>query len=127
MSEVNRDVTDHATIASIVCPTSVFRAWSLLCASVASSHSAWRNWQANTEQATFACRQAKLAGMQNVLAKHEMFENFGGGEMSKQGQAVETHVRQTMLVSFARPLLLCILFELYCNKKKENIQILGYK
>ena len=28
--------------------------------------------------------------MQNVLAKHEMFENFGGGETSKQGQAVET-------------------------------------
>ena len=28
--------------------------------------------------------------MQNVLAKHEMFEEFGGGETSKQGQAVET-------------------------------------
>ena len=28
--------------------------------------------------------------MQNVLVKHEMFENFGGGETSKQEQAVET-------------------------------------
>ena len=28
--------------------------------------------------------------MQNVLAEHEMFEKFGGGEMSKQGQAVKT-------------------------------------
>ena len=58
--------------------------------------SAWLNWQASTEQATFACRQAKrsktllLAYVQNVLAKHEMFEKSGGGETSKQGQAVET-------------------------------------
>ena len=26
--------------------------------------------------------------MQNVLTKHEMFEEIGGGEMSKQGQEV---------------------------------------
>ena len=26
--------------------------------------------------------------MQNVLAKHEMFEEIGGGETSKQGQEV---------------------------------------
>ena len=25
-----------------------------------------------------------------MLAEHEMFEKFGGGETSKQGQAVET-------------------------------------
>ena len=43
---------------------------------------------------------------QNVLAEHEMFEKIGGGETSKQGQSVElSHVRQTMLVSFSRPLL----------------------
>ena len=51
-------------------------------------------------QATFACRQAKiflsesktflLADVQNVLAEHEMFEKFGGGETSKHGHAVET-------------------------------------
>ena len=29
-----------------------------------------------------------IADMQNVLVEHEMFEKFGGGEMSKQGQAV---------------------------------------
>ena len=28
--------------------------------------------------------------MQNVLAKHEMFEEIGGGETSKQGQEVES-------------------------------------
>ena len=33
--------------------------------------------------------------MQNVLAEHEMFERFGGGETSKQGQAVETSSCQT--------------------------------
>ena len=39
-----------------------------------------------------------------MLAKHEIFKKFGGGETSKQRHAVETHVRQAMLVSFARPL-----------------------
>ena len=62
------------------------------------TNSVWRNWQASTEQATFACRQAKmflsesktflLAHVQNVLAKHEMFEEIGDGETSKQGQEV---------------------------------------
>ena len=48
--------------------------------------SGWRNWQASTEQAkTFL-----LADVQNVLVKHEMFDKLGGGETSKQGQAVET-------------------------------------
>ena len=28
--------------------------------------------------------------MQNVLAEHEMSDRFGGGETSKQGQAVKT-------------------------------------
>ena len=28
--------------------------------------------------------------MQNVLAKHEMFEEIGGGDTSKQGQEVES-------------------------------------
>ena len=28
--------------------------------------------------------------MQNVIAKHEMFEKIGGGETSKQGQEVES-------------------------------------
>ena len=31
-----------------------------------------------------------LTDVQNVLSEHEMFEKFGGGETSKQGQAVET-------------------------------------
>ena len=31
-----------------------------------------------------------LADVQNVLAKHEMFEEIGGGETSKQGQEVES-------------------------------------
>ena len=61
--------------------------------------SIWQNWQASTGHPTFACRQAKfwsesktflLAVVQNVLAKHEMFEKFGVGETSKKGQAVET-------------------------------------
>ena len=30
-----------------------------------------------------------------MLAEHEMFEKFGGGETSKQGQAVETSSCQT--------------------------------
>ena len=30
-----------------------------------------------------------LADVQNVLAEHEMFEKFGGGETSKQAHAVE--------------------------------------
>ena len=28
--------------------------------------------------------------MQNVIAKHEMYEEIGGGETSKQGQEVES-------------------------------------
>ena len=31
-----------------------------------------------------------LADVQNVLAKHEMFEETGGGETSKQGQEVDS-------------------------------------
>ena len=57
------------------------------------TNSAWRNWQASTEQATFAYRQAKMfliSDVQNVLAKHEMFEEIGGGKTSKQGQEVES-------------------------------------
>ena len=46
-------------------------------------------------------RNVCLPTSKNVFdLNHEMFENFGGGETSKQGQAVG----QTMLVSFARPL-----------------------
>ena len=37
--------------------------------------------------------------MQNVLAEHEMFDKFGGGEMNKQGQAVETISCQANYVS----------------------------
>ena len=46
------------------------------------------------------------ADVQNVLAEHEMFEKFGGGETSKSKDRLLrlAHVRQTMLVSFARPL-----------------------
>ena len=39
-------------------------------------------------------KQHLLADVQNVLAKHEIFEKFGGGETSKQGHAVETISRQ---------------------------------
>ena len=50
-----------------------------------------RNWQASIEQSTFARQKTfLLADVQNVLAKHEMFKKFGGGETSNQGQAVET-------------------------------------
>ena len=35
-------------------------------------------------------KQHLLADVQNVLAENEMYEKFGGGETSKQGQAVET-------------------------------------
>ena len=31
-----------------------------------------------------------LADVQNVLAKHEMLEEVGGGETSKQGQEVQS-------------------------------------
>ena len=31
-----------------------------------------------------------MADVQNVLAKHEMYEEIGGGETSKQGQEVES-------------------------------------
>ena len=67
--------------ASIVCPTSVFGLPVLPVANVT-----WPNWHASKEQATFACRQAKmlfdsvLADIQN--AEQEMFEKFGGGETS---------------------------------------------
>ena len=39
-----------------------------------------------------------------MLAEHEMFEKLGGGEMGKQGKAVETISCQANNVSFARPL-----------------------
>ena len=35
-------------------------------------------------------KQHLLADKQNVLAKHEMFEEIGGSETSKQGQEVES-------------------------------------
>ena len=47
--------------------------------------SAWRNWQAKVTKL-----QILMLDKQNVLAENEMFENFGGGETSKQGQAAET-------------------------------------
>ena len=37
-----------------------------------------------------------------MLAEHEMFERFGGGETSKQGQAVETSSCQTNNVGHFR-------------------------
>ena len=43
--------------------------------------------------------------MQNVLAKHKMFEKFGGGETSKQGQAVQTILCQANNVSQFRQAL----------------------
>ena len=39
--------------------------------------------------AKLTSKQHLLADLQNVLAKHERFEKFGGGETSKQGQDVE--------------------------------------
>ena len=66
----------------------------------ASSQSTVQNCQASTQQANFACREAKyflskskaflLAVRQNVLAERKMFEKFDGGETSKQGHIVET-------------------------------------
>ena len=43
-----------------------------------------------TSKNVFDLNQSELADVQNVLAKHEMCEKFGGGETSKQGHAVET-------------------------------------
>ena len=40
--------------------------------------------------AKLTSKQHLLADLQNVLAKHERFEKFGGGETSKQGQDVES-------------------------------------
>ena len=49
--------------------------------------------------------------MQNVLAKHEMFEEIYGGETSKQGQEVESvscqannvgQFRQALIVCFSK-------------------------
>ena len=43
--------------------------------------------------------------MQNVLAKHEMLEETGGGEISKQGQEVESVSCQAKNVGqFQQPL-----------------------
>ena len=67
------------------------------------TNSAWRNWQASTEQATL------LADVQNVLAKHEMFEEIGGGETSKQGQEVESVSCQANNVGQFRQALTLIL------------------
>ena len=35
-------------------------------------------------------KYAWIANKQNVLAEHDMFEKFGGGETSKQGQAAKS-------------------------------------
>ena len=79
-------------LASTVCPTSLFGAWSLCLPVSPATKSACQNWQACTEEPTFACRQSKylLADMQNMLDEHEIFEKFGGGKTSKQGQVVES-------------------------------------
>ena len=81
-----------AKLASIVCPTSVCEAWS------ATLHGETGK-QAQNKQHLLADKQKcfwfesktfLLADVQNVLAKHEMFEEIGGGETSKQGQEVES-------------------------------------
>ena len=82
-----------AQLASIVCPTSVFRGWSLLFASFTGSQ---------FYMAKLACKQRRsnicLLTSKNVFdsvlvniqnAEREMFEKFGGGKhISKQGHAV---------------------------------------
>ena len=50
-------------------------------------------------------KQHLLADMQNVLAKHEMFEEIGGGETSKQVQEVESVSCQANNVSQFRQAL----------------------
>ena len=63
------------------------------------------------QEANIACVDKQISKtfllvyMKNVLAEHEMFEKFGGGETSKQGQAVSTISRQANNVGqfFARP------------------------
>ena len=50
--------------------------------------------------------------MQNVLAEHEMFEKFSGGEMSKQGQAVETISCQANDVGQFRQAFMTYFFQL---------------
>ena len=48
--------------------------------------------------------------MQNVLAKHEMFEEIGGGETSKQGQEVESVACQANNVGQFRQAFSCSWF-----------------
>ena len=60
--------------------------------------------------------------MQNVLAEHEMFEKFGGGETSKQGQAVETSSCQTNNVGqFRQPFIQGFNYTLKSGKDKGRL------
>ena len=94
------DAKGLTKLASTVCQKSLFGAWSLLFASftnnqicmakLASMHRR-TNISLPTSKNVFDLNQKHLlADMQNLLDEHEMFEKFGGGETSKQGQAVET-------------------------------------
>ena len=56
--------------------------------------------------------------MQNVLSKHEMFEEIGGGETSKQGQEVESVLCQANNVGQFRQALIRKNFKL---SKYEDI------
>ena len=57
--------------------------------------------------------------MQNVLVKHEMFEEFGGGETSKQGQAVETISCQANNVGQFRQALRCFASPLFLKIEQK--------
>ena len=49
-----------------------------------------------------------------MLAEHEMFEKFGGGETSKQGQAAETISCQANNVGQFRQAFIVIFIVLMC-------------
>ena len=98
-----------AKLASIVCPTSVFGGWSFWLACFAGSQCYIAKLTCKQRTSNICLSTSKnafdsvLADIQN--AEQEMFENFGGGETSASKDRLFKlcHVRQTMLVSIARP------------------------
>ena len=98
-----------AKLASIVYPTSVFGGWSFWFANFAGSQCCMAKLACKQKTSNICLSTSKnvfdsvLADIQN--AEQEMFEKFGGGvtSASKDRLFKLCHVRQTMLVSIARP------------------------
>ena len=96
------DCKGLAKQASIVCPTSVFGAWSLLFASFAGSQICMAKLASKHRTSNICLPTCKMC-----LPNMKCLTNLVVAKRASKDRLLKlSHVRQTMLVSFARPLKL---------------------